>query len=447
MLNTQEIIVDLNSSNISINSKKKKSPTLFTIHNKDSRTLDNTIKEALVDVTITSPPYFDLKDYGHKKQIGYGQKYEIYLEDLEKVFAKVYAVTKDTGSLWVIIDSFKRDGEIVPLPFDFAAKLKKIGWKLQDIIIWNKDKTVPWTNGGVTRNIFEYILVFSKTNKFKYYPDNVRSSDGLKKWWVKYPERYHPKGKSLEEVWNFSIPVQGSWGKGYIKHFCPLPEALVDRIINLTTIEGDVVLDPFSGSGTVPAQASFRNRKYIGFELNKEYIKMFKSYEKENLEKKRFELNNNSQQLQKSADFEETILNLRSLKLARVIKKTLNLNGISVVSDIYVDRLSETPTKPRKFIVVMYRILINETYTDSLRAKMEGILKSSKEVNKFGIEYKLDFFDSKKIFYQSLPDTSLFVYSDKITHFYQHEFDRHSLIANNPIISQIKVEFDEKDYE
>ena len=78
MLNIQEIIVDLNSPNISINSKKKKSPTLFTIHNKDSRTLDNTIKETLVDVTITSPPYFDLKDYGHKKQIGYGQKYDIY---------------------------------------------------------------------------------------------------------------------------------------------------------------------------------------------------------------------------------------------------------------------------------------------------------------------------------------------------------------------------------
>jgi len=286
MLNTQEVIVDLNHLTTSNNPNDKKSTTLFTIHNKDSRTLDKTIKEALVDVTITSPPYFDLKDYGHKKQIGYGQEYNKYLSDLAKVFSKVFAVTKDSGSLWVVIDSFKRDGEIVPLPFDFAAKLKKIGWKLQDIIIWHKDKTVPWTNGGVTRNIFEYILVFSKTSKFKYNPDSVRSCEGLKKWWVKYPERYHPKGKSLEEVWDFPIPVQGSWGTGYIKHFCPLPEALVDRIINLTTDEGDVVLDPFSGSGTVPAQASFRNRKYIGFELNTEYIEMFKSYEKENLEKK-----------------------------------------------------------------------------------------------------------------------------------------------------------------
>ncbi len=167
-------------------------PNIYSIHNKDARKLDDVIKEKLVDVTITSPPYFDLKDYGHKDQIGYGQQYDQYLNDLQSVFAKVFSATKDTGSLWVVIDSFKRNGEIVPLPFDFAAKLKEIGWKLQDIIIWHKDKTIPWVNGGSTRGIFEYVLLFTKTAKYKYFVDKVRNYQDLKKWWVKYPERLSP---------------------------------------------------------------------------------------------------------------------------------------------------------------------------------------------------------------------------------------------------------------
>ena len=106
------------------------------IHKYDARDISKLIDNPIIDVTITSPPYFDMKDYGYTEQIGFGQNYENYLEDLRKVFEGVYACTKNTGSLWVIIDTFRRAGSVVPLPFDFANKIAPIGWKLQEIIIW-----------------------------------------------------------------------------------------------------------------------------------------------------------------------------------------------------------------------------------------------------------------------------------------------------------------------
>mgnify|MGYP005877135721 CR=1 FL=1 len=248
------------------------------IHKYDARDISKLIDNPIIDVTITSPPYFDMKDYGYTEQIGFGQNYENYLEDLRKVFEGVYACTKNTGSLWVIIDTFRRAGSVVPLPFDFANKIAPIGWKLQEIIIWGKDKTVPWAHNGQMRNLFEYILVFSKTDNYKFFIDKVRQYDSLKKWWVKYPERYNPKGKTPEAIWNFPIPVQGSWGENYIRHFCPLPEELIAQILKLTTEEEDLVLDPFAGSGAVLAKADNMKRKFIGTELNPLYIQMFQNY-------------------------------------------------------------------------------------------------------------------------------------------------------------------------
>ena len=120
--------------------------------------------------------------------------------------------------------------------------------------------------------------MFSKTKDYQFHIDKVRDFQSLKKWWVKYPERYNPKGKTPGAIWNFDIPTQGSWGSGYIKHFCPLPEDMIAQMLKLTTIEDDVVLDCFSGSGAVLSKANNMKRKYIGFELNKEYIKMFDTF-------------------------------------------------------------------------------------------------------------------------------------------------------------------------
>ena len=254
--------------------------------------------EELIDVTVTSPPYWNLKDYGAKSQIGFGQTYGRYLDDLEKVFSDIYFMTKKEGSLWIVSDTIKHRGEIKLLPFDLAKRLKKVGWILQDIVIWNKDKTLPWSHQGKLRNIFEYITFYSKKRKFSYYLDRVREISKLEDWWVRYPERYSPKGKAPARTWYIPIPRQGSWGNNWVRHFNPLPPELIERIILLTTDEEDVVLDPFAGSGAVLAQAHAMRRRYIGLDLNQSYQEMFEKqvllalcnlYRQKSEEKKRIE--------------------------------------------------------------------------------------------------------------------------------------------------------------
>lgn len=245
-------------------------------HTWDARKINQLIPgQRVIDVTITSPPYWNLKDYGTESQIGFGQTYDRYLADLTEIFRAVHSLTKQRGSIWIVSDTIKRKGEIKLLPFDLAGRLSRIGWILQDIIIWHKDRTLPWSHQGKLRNIFEYILFFSKTRQFNYHLSQVRAISGLREWWVRYPERYSPEGKAPARVWWIPIPRQGSWVGSWVRHFNPLPQELVERILLLTSEEGDVVLDPFSGSGAVLAEAHVMGRKYIGLDLNPDYRKMF----------------------------------------------------------------------------------------------------------------------------------------------------------------------------
>jgi DNA modification methylase len=287
----------------------------------DARELSKDIPEGFINVTITSPPYFDLKDYGSENQIGFGQTYEAYLSDLQAVFKEVHRATVDDGSLWIVIDTFRKDQEVFTLPFDLAARLKAVGWMLRDIIIWKKERTLPWTHSGTTRKIFEYILVLSKNGKsFKYDPDKYRDTSNLKKWWVKYPERYHPKGKSLAEMWSYDIPTQGSWGKEYVRHFCPLPSDLVARIIQITTEPGALVFDPFAGSGTVPTVSCLLQRNYSGIELNKEYVDLFLKYLNKSIRATKRQEEAGSGAM---IDFEKKIRDLRIVKYGRLIYREL----------------------------------------------------------------------------------------------------------------------------
>ncbi len=151
---------------------------LNRVYNIDSRQILESISQnSEIQTTITSPPYFDMKDYGSENQVGYGQKYEDYLNDLQNIFGQILRITKDDGTLWIVIDTFKRNNQVVSLPFDLANKLKDIGWFLQDIIIWKKDKTVPWSTNGFMQRKFEYILFFSKNIKYKSNKDKVRIFD------------------------------------------------------------------------------------------------------------------------------------------------------------------------------------------------------------------------------------------------------------------------------
>ena len=151
-----------------------------------------------------------------------------------------------------------------PLPFQIAEELSEIGWTLRDIIVWKKSKTLPWSSRGRLRNAFEYVMLFVKTVEYKYHVDRLREPDQLTQWWVKWPERYNPDGKVPDNVWQFKIPTQGTSGTTTIQHSCPLPPDLVERLIYLSTDPGDVVFDPFGGSGVVLAEAERLGRRPMG---------------------------------------------------------------------------------------------------------------------------------------------------------------------------------------
>ena len=408
-----------------------------TIYNFDSRKLSDIIsKEIEVQTTITSPPYFDMKDYGVDGQVGYGQKYDVYLEDLKKIFSQIYRLTKEDGTLWIIIDTFKRNNAVVTLPFDLVQKLKETGWLLQEIIIWKKDKTVPWSSNGFMQRKFEYILFFSKGNKYKTNKDSVRIYDTqqLKRWWVKYPERYNPKGKALDEIWEFPIPVQGSWGNEYIRHFCPLPKEMVATMISISTDEGDIVFDPFAGSGTVMSQAAYMNRLYLGIEINNTYIQMFNTYLDKTLDEGRNEYeiikNGNSQ-----VSFENTILDLRALKYGRVllnkIEEKLKTNSIK----IHVKRITHTKSEKQE---VEYTI-----YGEYIEDKMKEIISqivSAPPLSKFGVAPNFKF--KKSI---GLLEEPYYLYSR--TNSYSYLRNVNLLDTKVKVISPIKVDLHENDYE
>lgn len=416
---------------------KVKEESINVVYNKDARTILETISpDVKISTTITSPPYFDMKDYGAENQVGFGQTYTEYLEDLKSIFKDILQITKDDGSLWIVIDTFKRNGQVVTLPFDLSEKLKEIGWLLQDVIIWKKDKTVPWSNNGFMQRKFEYILFFTKSNKYKSNKDNARVYDTsqLKRWWVKYPERYNPKGKALDEVWEFPIPIQGTWGDKYIKHFCPLPKDMVATMIQLSTDENDLILDPFAGSGTVLSQSAYMKRNYIGFELNPKYIEMFQMYLDKTLRKSRKEYDsfkNNGQE-----HFEKTILELRALKYARIlltnIQKQIGLNKIK----IFVETKGQSDLK-NKLIKVEYKFL-----DDSNELLIVGFINeftNKPPFSKFGIEPVFKFLKLTEIDFKDC-----YGYTQTNTYSYIKQPDFNSDKVN--IVSKICVDLNENDY-
>lgn len=423
---------------------------IYNIHKLDARKIDTLIPNESIDVTITSPPYFDMKDYGHDEQIGYGQTYEQYLNDLAEVFSKTYQCTKNNGSLWVIIDTFIKDGAMVTLPFDFANKIKEVGWILREIIIWEKDKTVPWAHRGQMRNSFEYVLVFSKTKNFILNLDKVRDYETLKKWWIKYPERYNPKGKSPSSVWHFPIPTQGSWGDGYIRHFCPLPEELIAQIIALTTSEGDVVFDPFSGSGSVLSKAHNMKRFYIGTEINEAYISMFKDYVKKTHRRKLKEFEESKKLLTNQDDFETTIINLRALKYGRIIFQKIKDEHQCNILNMRVELAKQQPQKRNSLAVAIYSIF-HKNISKSQMKSIEDLLidiTSKPPLSKFGIEPLFSFTqDWSKLIDESKP---LYTYTKRVTHRYKKQLinvTNFELDADEIILSSLEVNIDERTFE
>ena len=354
----------------------------YFIH--DARKLTDVVKVG-VDLIVSSPPYFDLKDYGTYNQIGHGQLYQEYLSDIEKVLDRCLMVTKDTGSMWLVLDTLKKKGNIKLLPTDVSKLAERVGWRLQEIIIWKKDRTLPYSRKGEMRNIFEYILFFVKTDTYKYYPKRITSLD-LKEWWVKYPERYSTQGKIPTDVWEFPIPTQGSWGSSYIRHFCPLPRGLIQRIIELCTNRGDAVFDPFAGSGAVLAEAFAMGREYIGCDLNPEFKGMFEQYLAE------IQPYTAVNDVENKKLFASTVRKLRLLKLPSAVLKKLRTDHPAIfekIQGVQISSLDDKPSAKNKLWSVKYTFVGLDK--DNQDASMVYSLFHRAPFSKYGIESLIEF--------------------------------------------------------
>lgn len=418
--------------------------SIFKLHNSDVRKLpevlaSNGLREEFIDVTITSPPYFDMKSYGSENQIGYGQKYLQYLDDLKQIFKQIYLVTKKTGSLWIVVDTFSKNGRFVNLPFEISDRLenlfenksnnigRKSGWKLTDLIIWKKDKTLPWSRKGQFRNIFEYILFFTKSDNFKFYVDRIRTFDisKLKQWWVDFPERYNPKGMVSTNVWEYPIPPQGVWTNKSLRHFNPLPPKMIEKILLLSTDTGDTVFDPFAGSGTTLSVADFWKRKWFGFELNQEYCKMFDRVMEEIRQEMSIEKQRTKELEALRNQFEQTIKNLRLVKFPKSIMKELYRTGILVSPNQPISTIFALSTetlkdekKPKmpsyKFMTEDVFFILNNQVGAELLKKQIAKVVSRPPLSKFGIESRIFIVNREEFVSQQkrvLGNMSMWLYS------------------------------------
>jgi DNA modification methylase len=358
--------------------------TIFGLHHGDAQSVVPVIRkhsrdsvkegDGLVDTTITSPPYYDLKEYGSSgdDEIGQHGSYIEYLQELRELFSEVYSLTKDDGSLWVVVNTFRRNREIIQLPFDIARICQNIdqglecdecgntilrgieeldrrkstcphcghttenneSWILQDIVVWNKNRALPYTKAGRLRNVFEYILCFSKSPDFELQIDRIRESNPnkFKQWWADFPERYHPLGKLPENIWEFDPPTRGSFtGEvDVFDHPAAFPPELVKRILTLSTDPDDVVLDPFAGSGVVLAQSELMDRNPIGVELNQDYCDVYPELKRYLQEEHEEPENITSQE-----SLDHLICGLRQNKYGRELLRTLAGElGLSSTSEL-----------------------------------------------------------------------------------------------------------------
>ncbi len=350
---------------------------------KDARLLTDILSptDPSVDVIITSPPYWDLKDYGAPDQIGHGQTKEEYLADIEKVLGDCLLVTKPTGSLWLVVDTYREGKEVRLLPFELAEHARQVGWKLRDLIVWDKQHSVPWQAGGQLRNISEFILFMTKSDNYKYHVDRIKTLDELSKWWVDFPERFNPKGKTPTNIWSIAMRSRGTWRKpSKLDHYCSFPTALVARIIEVTTDPSDLVMDPFAGSGVVLGQAAAMGRHYIGFEVNEDYIRMFEETVKDEVAAEWEEMKAwRESQTGAKADFEQTIMRLRALKYARQVTRPFlealkteqqaQVRAILCIASIPNEYQRGRPFDVEVLIVVERRLAEFETALEKSRAR------------------------------------------------------------------------------
>lgn len=256
----------------------------YEILNIDARDMDLWIEPKSVQMCVTSPPYFGLRNYGVEGQLGLEQTPEEYIAAMVEVFRCVRDVLADDGTLWLNIgDGYGKDKNRLMIPARLALALKIDGWVLRDEIVWHKPRTTPSPVVDRTCSAHEMIYMFSKRPRYFYdylaieepavsagkVVSHVRGQEGPRAGvTAKYAGREVTvrDTRRKRSVWSVSpSPYKGA-------HFATFPPALIEPCILAGSRPGDIVLDPFMGSGTTAQVAVRHGRRAIGCELNPAYI-------------------------------------------------------------------------------------------------------------------------------------------------------------------------------
>ncbi len=219
------------------------------------------VKNNSIQCVVTSPPYWDLKNYHVDSQIGYKETYEKYHSRLENVWKECFRILKNDGTIWINVHSKMYNSNTVLIPLDIIKSMTKIGFFLKEILIWHKSSGIPSGSQRLSQH-FEYILFFSKQKEnFKFRKSNIDSILDYK----------ISNLTTIGNVWNIKKKA-GSISKG-MPHPAVFPVEMIRRIIKVSTDENDSVLDPFLGSGTTIVAAMELHRNSIGYELNEQDYK------------------------------------------------------------------------------------------------------------------------------------------------------------------------------
>lgn len=238
----------------------------------DSRSL-NKLRDNSVQLIITSPPYWQLKDYGTESQIGFNDNYEEYINNLNLVWQECYRVLSDGCRMCINIgDQFARSVyygryKVIPIRTEIIRFCESLGMDYMGAIIWQKTTTMNTTGGGaimgsfpfprngILRMDYEFILLFKKLGDApKPTIEQKEKSIITKEEWSQF----------FSSHWYFN-------GVKQHKHIAMFPEELPRRLIKMFSFVGETVFDPFAGSGTTLLAAKHLGRNSIGYEINKSF--------------------------------------------------------------------------------------------------------------------------------------------------------------------------------
>ncbi|MGB2876905.1 MAG: site-specific DNA-methyltransferase [Dehalococcoidales bacterium] len=254
----------------------------------DAESLLQLVPDATFRCCVTSPPYWGLRDYGIPHQVGAEPELSQYLANLVSVFREVRRVLSDDGTMWLNLGDSYTSGnrrwraadkknparamsyrpqtpkglkpkDLIGVPWRLALALQADGWYLRADVIWYKPNCQPESVRDRPTRAHEYVFLFSKSKDYHYDREAVRE-----------PANGNGRFRNRRTVWSINT-------EGFPKaHFATFPPALVAPCITAASAKGDIVLDPFFGSGTVGVVCEDLGRRFLGIELNPEYAQIAK---------------------------------------------------------------------------------------------------------------------------------------------------------------------------